>query len=89
MVCLFFTYPGSDLDVPERIGEDCGRDWLDPAMLDEEEEEEEEPNNPELLLDERENGPGKLSSMMAKIYIIQTIKKDIDALICFIYYIRL
>lgn len=46
------------MEVPERIGEDCGRDWLDPAMLEEEDEEEEG-----LLLDERENGPGKLSSM--------------------------
>lgn len=54
--------------VPERIGEDCGREWLDPAMLeeDEEEEEEEEASNPGLLLDERENGPGKPSSMEAK-----------------------
>lgn len=31
-------------------------------MLDEEEEEEEEASNPEFLLHERENGPGKLSS---------------------------
>ena len=52
--------------VPERIGEDCGRVWLDPAMLEEEEEEEEEASNPGLLLDEREKGPGKLSSAEAK-----------------------
>lgn len=60
------TYPGCDLAVPERIGEDCGREWLDPAMLEEEDEEEEEASNPGLLLDERENGPGKLSSVEAK-----------------------
>lgn len=65
-VFVFGTYPGCDLAVPERIGEDCGRDWLDPAMLEEEEEEEEvEATNPGLLLDERENGPGKLSSLEA------------------------
>lgn len=63
---LLYTYPGCDLEVPDRIGEDCGRDWLDPAMLEEEEEEEEEASNPGLLLDERENGPGKLSSIEAK-----------------------
>lgn len=64
----YSTYPGCDLAVPERIGEDCGRDWVDPAMLEvEEEEEEEEAGNPGLLLDERENGPGKLSSMEAKM----------------------
>lgn len=51
------------MEVPERTGEDCGRDWLTPAMLDEEdEEEEEETSSAGLLLDERENGPGKLSS---------------------------
>lgn len=60
------SYPGCDLAVPERIGEDCGREWLDPAMLEEEEDEEEEASNPGFLLDERENGPGKLSSMDAK-----------------------
>lgn len=35
-------------------------------MLDEEEEEEEEGSNPGLLVDERENGPGKLSSVETK-----------------------
>lgn len=60
------TYPGCDLAVPERIGEDCGRDWPDPAMLEEEEDEDEEASNPGLLLDERENGPGKLSSVEGK-----------------------
>ena len=61
-------YPGCDLAVPERIGEDCGREWLDPAMLEEEEEveEEEEASSPGLLLEERENGPGKLSSVESK-----------------------
>lgn len=39
---------------------------MDPVMLEEEEEEEEEASNPGLLLDERENGPGKLSSVEAK-----------------------
>lgn len=56
--------------VPERIGEDCGREWMDPAMLEDEEEEdveeEEEASNPGLLLHVRENGPGKPSSMDAK-----------------------
>lgn len=66
LVSIHSTYPGCDLAVPERIGEDWGRDWLDPAMLEEEEEEEEEANNPGLLVDERENGPGKLSSMETK-----------------------
>ena len=65
-VFVYGTYPGCDLAAPERIGEDCGRDGLDPAMLEEEEEEEEEGSNPGPLLDERENGPGKLSSMEAK-----------------------
>lgn len=32
-------------------------------MLEDEDEEEEEASSPGLLLDERENGPGKLSSM--------------------------
>lgn len=58
----FFFYPGCDLDVPDRIGDDCGREWLDPAMLEEEDDDEEEASNPELLLDDMENGPGKLSS---------------------------
>lgn len=43
---------------------------MDPAMLEDEEEEdeeeEEEASNPGLLLDVRENGPGKPSSMDAK-----------------------
>lgn len=56
-------YPGCDFAVPDRIGEECGRDWLDPAILEEEEEEEEEASIPEFLLDDRENGPVKLSSM--------------------------
>jgi len=65
------THPGCDLAVPERIGEDCGRELLDPVILDEEEEEEEEEeedeaSKPGVLLAERENGPGKLSSMEAK-----------------------
>ena len=60
------TYPGCDLTVPDRTGEDCGRDGLDPAMLEEEEEDEEEASNPGLLLDEREKGPGKLSSIEQK-----------------------
>lgn len=50
----------------ERIGEDCGRDGLEPAILEEEEEDEEEASNPWLLVDERENGPGKLSSISVK-----------------------
>lgn len=51
--------------LPERTGEDCGRDWLELAMLEEEEEqeeEEEEASDPGLPLEVRENGPGKLSS---------------------------
>lgn len=60
----FFTYPGWDLAFPERIGEDCGRVGLDPAML--EEEEEEEDSNPGLLLDVRESDPGMLSSVEPK-----------------------
>lgn len=62
----FFTYPGWDLAFPERIGEDCGRVGLDPAMLEEEEEEEEEDSNPGLLLDVRESDPGMLSSVEPK-----------------------
>lgn len=50
------------MDVPDRIGDDCGREWLDAAMLEEGDDDKEETSNPELLLDERENGPGKLSS---------------------------
>lgn len=57
---FYLFYPGCDLEVPDRIGDECGREWLDPAIL--EEEDDEDPNNPELLLDDRENGPGKLSS---------------------------
>lgn len=57
------AYPGCDLDVPERTGEDCGRQWLDPVMLEDEDEDEEEASKPGLLLDERENVPGKLSSV--------------------------
>lgn len=56
------SYPGCGLGAAERMGEDCGRDWLFPAMLEEDEEDEEEPRSPGLLL-ERENGPGKLSSV--------------------------
>lgn len=67
---VHIQYPGCDLAVPERIGEDCGRDWFDPAMLEEEEEEEEEASNPEFLLDDRENGPGKLSSMETKTTLL-------------------
>lgn len=61
------TYPDCDFVVPDRIGEDCGRDWLEPVMLEEEDEEEEEASNPGLLLDESENGPGKLSSVEGKM----------------------
>lgn len=44
---------------------------MDPAMLEEEEEEEEEASNPEFLLDDRENGPGKeLSSVETKTQLI-------------------
>lgn len=55
--------------VPERTGEECGREWLDPAMLEVEEEEEEEASSPEFLLDDRENGPGKLSSVETKTVV--------------------
>lgn len=60
------TYPGGVLAVPDRTGDDWGRVWLPPAILDEEEEdveEEEEANIAGLLLADRENGPGKLSSV--------------------------
>lgn len=59
-------YPDCALAAPERVGEDCGRDWLDPAMLEEEDEEDEQAASPGILLEERENGPGKPSSMKAK-----------------------
>lgn len=48
------------------MGEDWGRDWLDPATLVEEDEEDEQADGrPAILLDEeeRENSPGKLSSV--------------------------
>lgn len=58
------SYPGCALAAPERVGEDCGRDWLHPATLVEEDEEEEQAaGSPGILLEERENGPGKLSSV--------------------------
>lgn len=61
------SYPGCAFTVPERVGEDCGRDGLDPVILEVEEEvEEEEASNPGLLLVERENGPGKPSSTNAE-----------------------
>lgn len=60
-------YPGCAFAVTERVGEDCGRDGLQPVILEEEEEEEEEASNPGLLLVEREKGPGKPSSTNAKI----------------------
>lgn len=64
---IFFppTYPACDLEVPERTGDDCGREWVDPVILEVEDVEEEEASSPGLLLDERENGPGKLSSIKA------------------------
>lgn len=63
LCCFFFFYPACDLEVPDMIGDDCGREWLDPAMLEEDDDEDEEASNPELLLDDREKGPGKLSSV--------------------------
>ena len=62
------TYPGGVLAVPDRTGEDWGRVGTAPPMLDEEEEEVEVEENEEasiagLLLADRENGPGKLSSV--------------------------
>jgi len=54
------------LAVPDRTGEDWGRVAVPPAMLDEEEEEveeEEEASIAGLLLADRENGPGKQSSV--------------------------
>lgn len=58
-------YPGCALAAPERVGEDCGRDWLDPATLVEEDEEDEQADgSPAILLEEeREKSPGKLSSV--------------------------
>ena len=60
------TYPGGVLAVPDRTGEAWGRVGTAPTMLDEEEEEveeeEEEASMAGLLLADRENGPGKLSS---------------------------
>ena len=59
------TYPGGVFAVPDRTGEDWGRVWTAPTMLDEEEEEveeEEEASMAGLLLADSENGPGKLSS---------------------------
>ena len=47
------------------IGDDCGREWFDPVMLEEEDEDDEEASKPGFLLDESENGPGKLSSREA------------------------
>lgn len=65
-------YPGCALAAPERVGEDCGRDWLDPAMLLEEDKEEEQAaGSPGILLEERANGPGKLSSVRAPANNIQ------------------
>lgn len=61
------SYPGCAFTVPERVGEDCGRDGLDPVMLEEEEEEEEEASKPGLLLAAREKGPGKPSSTNTEI----------------------
>lgn len=52
------THPGCVLAVADRMGEDCGRDELDPVMLEDEEDEEAEASNPDVLLDEREKGPG-------------------------------
>lgn len=65
MLLCFCTYAGCDLEVPERTGDDCGREWLDPVILEVEDAEEEDASNPGFLLDDRENGPGKLSSMEA------------------------
>lgn len=58
-------YPDCALAAPERVGEDCGRDWLDPAMLEEGDEEDEQAASPGILLEERESGPGKPSSTKA------------------------
>lgn len=79
------TYPGCDFAFPERTGEDCGRDWLVPAMLEEEEEEEEEASSPELLFDEREKGPGKLSSMEARKRNNSKMINQVSCKYCFIY----
>ena len=62
------TYPGGGVfAAPDRTGEAWGRVWTAPTMLEEEEEEveeeEEEASIAGLLLADRENGPGKLSSV--------------------------
>lgn len=58
------TYPACDLEEPERTGDDCGREWVDPVILEVEDAEEDEASSPGLLQDERENGPA-MSSMEA------------------------
>lgn len=69
----FMSYPGWALVLPDRTGEERGREGLELLILEEEEEEEE----PGVLQLDREKGPGKPSSMGSITYrVTRNVKMD-------------